>query len=74
MGKLSERPVKKLKPGLTLCQLMGHRLGGQILINGVSKDQAQFSRYSAYVEQFDSFAQLNTVRETVEFSGRRAFR
>ena len=48
----------------------GGRTEGVIKVNGVPKVQSQFARYAAYVEQFDSFAPLNTVRETVAFSGR----
>src|SRR4051812_13345164 len=48
----------------------GGRTEGTILINGKPKNQQAFSGYAAYVEQFDSFSPLNTVRETVTFSGR----
>jgi ABC-type glutathione transport system ATPase component len=48
----------------------GGRLEGTILVNGQPKNQAAFSGYAGYVEQFDSFSPLNTVRETVLFSGR----
>jgi len=46
------------------------RIDGEILVNGELKDPEQFSKYAAYVEQFDSFNAMNTVRETVMFSAR----
>ena len=33
MGKLSKRPVIKLKPGFTHCQVFGRRTGHRILIH-----------------------------------------
>lgn len=48
----------------------GGRIEGKILVNGKPKDDRLFYQYAGYVEQFDSFAPLNTVRETLLFSAR----
>jgi len=44
---------------------------GKILVNGVEKETlANFSAYSAYVQQDDILFQTMTVRECLEFAAR----
>jgi ATP-binding cassette, subfamily G (WHITE), member 2, PDR len=48
----------------------GGKLGGDILVNGVPKDDKSFGRFTGYVEQFDSHVPSTTVREALTFSAR----
>lgn len=44
---------------------------GQVLVNGVNRDQIRgFSAFSAYVQQDDILFQTMTVRECLEFAAK----